>query len=198
VGTIKPRVGEDPITWDKLVELLDSKYYPRDVQRTKEREFLSLKQGRMTVMEYAVRFNELSRFVMHQVNTEERKMNHFEQGLRGDIKSVISGQTFTSFQDMYQRAVKVARVLEENEKKTQILNLERKRRDSFDGIPKIEPKREACQITLQKRVSSPYRKPPITLPVNIVGNHTAEFVCSARGDVLNAERGGIRGVNARN
>jgi len=68
---------------------------------------------------------------MHQVNTEERKMDHFEQGLRGDIKSVIAGQTFTSFQDMYQQAVKVAQVLEENEKETQILNLERKWREQF-------------------------------------------------------------------
>jgi len=41
-------------------------------------------------------------------------MDHFEQGLRGDIRSVIAGQTFVNFQDMYQRAIKVARVLEEN------------------------------------------------------------------------------------
>ena len=53
----------------------------------------------MSVMEYAARFNELSRFAMHQVNTEERKMDHFEQGLRADIKSVIAGQTFTGFQE---------------------------------------------------------------------------------------------------
>jgi len=89
----------------------------------------------MSVIEYAARFNELSRFAMHQVNTKERKMDHFEQGLRGDIKSIIAGQTFTSFQDMYQRAVKVARVLEENEKETQILNLERKRREQFRQNP---------------------------------------------------------------
>ena len=37
-------------------------------------------------MEYAAKFNELSGFAPHQVNTEERKMDHFEQGLRGDIK----------------------------------------------------------------------------------------------------------------
>jgi len=77
-GTVKPREGEDPMTWDRLVGLLNNKYYPRDVQRTKERELLSLKQGRMSVMEYAARFNELSRFAMHQVNTKERKMDHFE------------------------------------------------------------------------------------------------------------------------
>ena len=89
----------------------------------------------MSVMEYAAKFNELSRFAMHQVNTEERKMGHFEQGLRGDIKSVIAGQTSTGFQEMYQRAFKVARVLEENEKETQILNLERKRREQFRQNP---------------------------------------------------------------
>jgi len=81
-GTVKPREGEDPITWDRMVELLDSKYYTRDVQRTKEREFLSLKQGRMSVMEYAARFNELSRFAMHQVDTEE-KNGSFRTGTEG-------------------------------------------------------------------------------------------------------------------
>jgi len=25
-GTVKPREGEDPITWDRLVKLLDNKY----------------------------------------------------------------------------------------------------------------------------------------------------------------------------
>jgi len=39
----------------------------------KEREFQNLKQGHMTVMEYAARFNELSRFASHQVSIEERK-----------------------------------------------------------------------------------------------------------------------------
>jgi len=82
-------------------------------------------------MEYAARFNELSRFTMHQVNTKERKMDHFEQGLRGDVKFVIAGQTFANFQEMYQQAVKVARVLEENEKEAHTLNLERKRRENL-------------------------------------------------------------------
>ena len=89
------------MTWKRLIELLDNQYYPRDVQRVKEWEFLSLKQGRMSVMEYAAKFNELTRFAPHQVNTEERRMDHFEQGLRGDIKSIIAGQNFDNFQDMY-------------------------------------------------------------------------------------------------
>ena len=118
-GTVKPRRGEDSVSWEKLMELLDTKYYPLDIQRIKEREFLSLKQGDASVMEYAAQFNELSRFAPHQVSTEERRMDHFEQGLRGDIKSVIAAQTFTNFQDMYQKAVKVARVMEEDQRETQ-------------------------------------------------------------------------------
>jgi len=98
-------------------------------------------------MEYTAKFNELSRFAMHQVNTEERKMDHFEQGLRADIKSVIAGQTFTGFQEMYQRAVKVARVLEENEKETHILNLERKRREQFRQNSQNNTEKRSSQTT---------------------------------------------------
>jgi len=133
-GTVKPRRGEDPMTWEKLIELLDAKYYPLDIQRMKKREFLSLRYA--SVMEYATQFNELSRFAPHQVSTEERRMDHFEQGLRGDIKSVIAGQTFTNFQEMYQKAVKVARVMEENQRETQALTLEgRKREFSRPNVP---------------------------------------------------------------
>ena len=99
--TVKPRGGEDPMTWERLTELLEHKYCPRDVQRMMEEKFLGLKQGRMTAMEHAAKFNELGRFALHQINTEERKMDHFEQGLRGDIKSLIAGHTFSNFQEMY-------------------------------------------------------------------------------------------------
>jgi len=42
-GIVKPREGEDPITWDRLKEMMDTQYYPRDVTTMNEREFLSLK-----------------------------------------------------------------------------------------------------------------------------------------------------------
>ena len=70
-GSIKPRNGENPMTWTRLRELMVQQHYPRNVQRMKEREFLGLKQGNMSVIEYAFKFNELSRFAPHQVSTEE-------------------------------------------------------------------------------------------------------------------------------
>ena len=85
-GTVKPRASELMLIWNQLKALMDAQYYPQDVRRVKEREFLCLKQGEMSVMEYAAKFNELSRFALNQVATEEMRMNHFEQGLRGEIK----------------------------------------------------------------------------------------------------------------
>jgi len=76
---------------------MDALYYPRDVRRVKEQEFLCLKQGEMSVMEYVAKFNELSRFAPNQVVTEEMRMDHFEQGLRGEVKQIIAGYTYDSF-----------------------------------------------------------------------------------------------------
>jgi len=95
------------MTWTRLRELMDQKYYPKDVQGVKEQEILGLKQGNRSVMEYASKFNELIRFAPHQLSMEEIRMEHFEQGLKGNIKSMIAGQTFKNFEAMYQKAVKI-------------------------------------------------------------------------------------------
>ena len=71
----------------------------------------------MRVMEYVTKFNELNHFAPNQVAAKEMKMDHFEQGLKGPIKRMIAGHVFTSFQEMYQRAAKIARVIEETEAK---------------------------------------------------------------------------------
>ena len=70
---------------------MDAKYYPKDAKRAKEQQFIGLRQGNMSVLENTTKFNELSRFSPNQVATEEMKMDHFEQGLKGNIKSMIAG-----------------------------------------------------------------------------------------------------------
>jgi len=49
-------------------------------------------------------------------------MDHFEQGLRGDIRSMIAGQTFENFHEMYQQAMKIARVLDKIRMEKQALD----------------------------------------------------------------------------
>jgi len=54
-------------------------------------------------------------------------MDHFKQGLKGPIKRMIAGHIFTSFQEMYQRAVKIAQVIEEIEDKSRQMGLTKRR-----------------------------------------------------------------------
>jgi len=79
------------LTWNQLKALMDAQYYPRDIRRVKEQEFLCLRQGEMSKMEYTAKFNELSQFAPNHVATEEMRMKHSVQGLKGEIKQIIAG-----------------------------------------------------------------------------------------------------------
>jgi len=82
-GTIEPWAGELTLTWEQLKTLMDAQFYPWDVRRAKEQDFLCIKQGNTSVKEYAAKFNELSHFAPNQVATEEMRIDYFEQGLKG-------------------------------------------------------------------------------------------------------------------
>ena len=52
----------EAMTWADFYELFMSKYFPATTRHAKAQEFLELRQGAMTVMEYVARFTELTRF----------------------------------------------------------------------------------------------------------------------------------------
>lgn len=58
------------VTWDEFKAELDGKYFPIDVRKRKEREFQTLKEGPMTVVQYGARFRALERFSLDLVQTE--------------------------------------------------------------------------------------------------------------------------------
>ena len=64
------------------------KYFP-DI--AKAQEFLELKQGAMTMMDYVTRFTELARFVDDYVATNWAKVRRFENGLKLSIRGRIVG-----------------------------------------------------------------------------------------------------------
>ncbi|XP_052176687.1 uncharacterized protein LOC127790991 [Diospyros lotus] len=73
-------------TWDQFKELFLKKYYPANIRNQKEAEFLMLKQGSLTLIEYERKFDELSRFTPALVDTEQKRARRFEQGLRHDLR----------------------------------------------------------------------------------------------------------------
>ena len=62
-----------------------SKFFPTSTRHAKAREFLELKQGSMTVLEYVSKFTELARFRDDYVAIDMAKVRKFEDGLKLSI-----------------------------------------------------------------------------------------------------------------
>ena len=76
------------MTWAEFQELFMGKYF---LEIAKAQEFLELKQGVMTVMDYATTFTELTRFANDYVATDMAKVRRFENGLNLSIRGRIVG-----------------------------------------------------------------------------------------------------------
>ena len=68
-----------------------------------EEEFLQLTQGSLSLVEYERKFDELSRFAPHLVDTEELKARRFERGLRPDLYNAIAVLPLPTYADILQR-----------------------------------------------------------------------------------------------
>ena len=79
------------MTWAEFHDLFMGKYFPNTARHTKAREFLELKQGTMTVIEYVARFTELALFADDYVATDMAKVRRFENGLKLSIRGRIVG-----------------------------------------------------------------------------------------------------------
>ena len=78
-------------TWDDFHRLFMGKYFSASAKHAKAREFLKLRQEKMTVFEYVARFTELARFGDDYVATDATKVRKFEDGLKLSIRGKIVG-----------------------------------------------------------------------------------------------------------
>ena len=67
----------EAMTWAEFHDLFMVKYFPDTTCHAKAQEFLELKQGTMTVLEYVARFTELTRFADDYVATDMAKVRRF-------------------------------------------------------------------------------------------------------------------------
>ena len=65
----------ETITWDDFRRIFMGKYFLACARHAKAREFLELRQGTMTVLEYVARFTELARFRDDYVATDGLKLS---------------------------------------------------------------------------------------------------------------------------
>jgi hypothetical protein len=69
---------ETVISWEVFTHEFNRHFFPRVVQKVKAREFLDLVQGKMSAIEYAMKFLQLSRFRLFLIPTEEKKAKKFK------------------------------------------------------------------------------------------------------------------------
>ncbi|XP_057250746.1 uncharacterized protein LOC104908979 [Beta vulgaris subsp. vulgaris] len=80
-----------------------------DLDGKMETEFTHLRQRGMSVLEYAVKFNELARFAPDVVSTDRQRMNRFEGGLNLNLQERLAVNMSKSYQELYDRAINVER-----------------------------------------------------------------------------------------
>ena len=81
----------EAMTWAEFQELFMGKYFSDTAHHAKTQEFLDLKQGTMTVMEYVARFRELACLADDYVATDMAKVRRFENGMKLSIQGRIIG-----------------------------------------------------------------------------------------------------------
>jgi hypothetical protein len=65
------------ITWQQFRDAFRAHHIPDGVLKLKQREFLALKQGNMSVNEYLDKFTQLSRYGPDEVNTDSKRKERF-------------------------------------------------------------------------------------------------------------------------
>jgi hypothetical protein len=84
------------------------------VQEAKAQEFLDLVQREMSVIEYATKFLQLSRFGLYLILTEEKKAKKFERGLNSRIRIMMSCFDIRDFSQLVDKASIYEESLKEN------------------------------------------------------------------------------------
>ena len=83
------------------------KYFSNTTQHAKAQEFLELKQGTVTVIEYVARFMELARFTEDFMATDLAKVRRFENGLKLSIRGRIVGLRLQDMDSMVGTAMTI-------------------------------------------------------------------------------------------
>ena len=80
------RTVADTKAWGNFKKQFGDKYVPAHVKRQKAIEFQQLVQGNMTVLKYLTKFERLSRYAPDLINTIEKKIAKFLEGLNPIIE----------------------------------------------------------------------------------------------------------------
>ena len=103
----------ETMIWDDFRKLFMGKYFSASARHAKAQEFLELRQGTMTVLEYVARFIELARFGDDYVATGANKVRKFKDGLKLSIRGKIIGHNLQDMDSIVSTALIIEREIKD-------------------------------------------------------------------------------------
>ena len=103
----------EAMTWVEFHDHFMGKYFPDIARHAKAQEFLELKQGTMTMIEYVARFTKLTRFADNYVATDMAKIRRFKNELKLSIRGRIVGLRLQDMDSMVGTALIIEREIED-------------------------------------------------------------------------------------
>ncbi|XP_042391830.1 uncharacterized protein LOC121982868 [Zingiber officinale] len=103
----KTLFGDQSITWTLFRDAFERQYFPSPFCMARRQEFLHLKQGDRTVMEYDAEFNRLAEYCPHIIAQESERLDQFTQGLAAYIRIRMSGFTPSTYREALDRALMI-------------------------------------------------------------------------------------------
>nr|XP_027124232.1 uncharacterized protein LOC113740917 [Coffea arabica] len=76
--------------WVNFMREFNEKYFPPLVQEKREDDFIRLRLGTLSVAEYETQFTKLSQFAHELVDTEQRRVKRFVQGLNVEMQEALA------------------------------------------------------------------------------------------------------------
>ncbi|XP_031261164.1 uncharacterized protein LOC116119363 [Pistacia vera] len=97
------------LSWNEFKRLFEVEYRLADMLSVKTQEFTELKQGNMTVREYATMFNSLARFAPTMVSTQQCRLERFVNGLHPKVAQIViaGGQPPQTYSEALEQALRV-------------------------------------------------------------------------------------------
>jgi hypothetical protein len=139
------------VTWAEFRTAFRAHFIPEGIMIRKLEEFLALKQGDQTVMQYVGRFNHLSQYAANQINSDRKKQACFMRGLNSKIRTMMTGCLNVT----YHEAVDIALLSEEEYRK----HKEAKKKRVSYGPSGGNQKRHKIVYHPQNHFRPPFRPP---------------------------------------
>ena len=130
------------MTWEEFREFFMGKFFPASTRHAKSREFLELKQGTMTLLEYVAKFIELASFADDYVATDMAKVLKFKDGLKFSIQGEIVGFLLQDMGLMMKTTMTIEREVDDA-RNIWDLGVKDKRRESYPSSSSSEKKQRS-------------------------------------------------------